>query len=155
MKTSYIWYDCFIKELNIQDRYKNQDCLFLRPMRQDLFWVLAEKNEIPQLLTKVKDQKHKALIWEKMSTGDKEYFFFISRDGNYVQNYSFLMLNSSGSLWQKFSEIRFDDLKKLTYFMLPEVSKKLENNRSAISKVRQSIESNQAFASAHDCYPGA
>lgn len=151
MKTSYVWYDCFIKELNIQDRYKNQDCLSLKPMRQDLFWVQVEKPEITQLMTKVKDQKHKALIWEKMTTDDKEYFFFISRDGNYVQNYSFLMLNSPGSLWQQCSEARFDDIKKLQYIHLPESFKRIEASRIEAAKKFHDAH----IAQNHDCYSGA
>jgi hypothetical protein len=141
MKTSHVWYDCFIKELNIQDKYKNIDCYSLRPMRQDLFWVHAEKQEISQLLTRVKDPKHRALIWEKTSTDDKDYFFFISRDGNYIQNYAFLMLNSPGSLWQKFSEVRFDDIKKLEYIVLPEALKRIETFKT--------------IHSIDDYYPGA
>lgn len=144
MRTKHVWYDCLIKELNIQDRYKNQDCLSLRPMRQDLFWVQAEKYEITQLVTKVKDQRHRAIIWEKVSTGNEDFFFFISRDGNYVQNYSFLMLNSPGSLWQQRSEARFDDLKKLQYIHLPEYKD-------------TTPKTNRPFHSVHDydCYPGA
>jgi hypothetical protein len=156
MKTSYVWYDCLIKELNIQDKYKNLDCLSLRPIRQDLFWVQVQKNEIGQLLTRIKDQKHKALIREKMNASDdKDYFFFISRDGNYVQNYSFLMLNSPGSLWQAFVDTRFDDINKLTYIAKKEALNRLEEFKAAKRVEAKKLETIKEFHAAYDYYPGA
>lgn len=114
MIATHIWRGCLIKELNIPDSWKSS--IMNTPGRHDIFWVIVASKELEYLFSFMKDEKHKGMITQAIKKSPQsEYPFIISRSGEYIQSYPYLILRSPGSLWQSIGEIEFREIRQLDY----------------------------------------
>jgi hypothetical protein len=110
MKTSLVWRNCYLREIDIPDAWMNKDVLKVLPLRQDLFWLECTKSEVREyLIPLVQDKDHVMRIKDSIASlqNNGTTYFLVNREVQWIQYWPYMSLHATGSLWEPINEVIF------------------------------------------------